>query len=181
MRRRSSSRSASPSAVRWACKAGLERLRTAHGALKAEALTRAQLATLHSSLRATPYQANRVLAAWRKLYSWAETRDFVPEGRNPGQKIEPFREQARERFLTTDELGRLGDALRLCEQRGVDPFAVAAVRLLIMTGARQSRRRRQEHGRYGLARGRGAIRTHGVVVKPGRWLTFLPPGRRSSN
>jgi len=118
------------------CKAGLERLRAAHGPLKAEKLSRVQLAMLHSSLRCTPYQANRALAAWRKMFAWAETRGLVPEGRNPAQKIEPFREQARERFLSTDELGRLGDALRLCEQSGADPFAIAAIRLLLLTGAR---------------------------------------------
>ncbi|MGJ0512408.1 integrase arm-type DNA-binding domain-containing protein [Methylocystis sp.] len=117
-------------------KAGLERLRAEHGALKAETLTRVQLALLHSSMRATPYLANRHLAAWRKMYAWAETRGLVPEGHNPAKKIEPFREQARERYLSTDELARLGDALRLCEQEGVDPGAVAAVRLLILTGAR---------------------------------------------
>ncbi|MGJ0535560.1 integrase arm-type DNA-binding domain-containing protein [Methylocystis sp.] len=117
-------------------KAGLERLRAAHGALKAEALARAQLALLHSSMRATPYLANRHLAAWRKMYAWAETRGLVPEGYNPAKKIQPFREQARERYLSTDELARLGDALRLCEQEGVDPGAVAAIRLLILSGAR---------------------------------------------
>lgn len=117
-------------------KAGLERLRAAHGALKAEALARAQLALLHSSMRTTPYQANRHLAAWRKMYAWAETRGLVPEGFNPARKIQPFREQSRERYLSTDELARLGDALRLCEQEGVDPGAVAAVRLLILTGGR---------------------------------------------
>lgn len=117
-------------------KAGLERLRAEHGSLKAEALARAQLALLHSSMRATPYLANRHLAAWRKMYAWAETRGLVPEGYNPAKKIEPFREQARERYLSTGELARLGDALRLCEQEGVDPGAVAAIRLLILTGAR---------------------------------------------
>ncbi|MBG0801271.1 site-specific integrase [Methylocystis sp. H4A] len=117
-------------------KAGLERLRAAHGSLKVEALARAQLALLHSSMRATPYLANRHLAAWRKMYAWSETRGLVPEGHNPAKKIEPFREQARERYLSTDELARLGDALRLCAQEGIDPGAVAAIRLLILTGAR---------------------------------------------
>ncbi|MCC3243797.1 site-specific integrase [Methylocystis sp. WRRC1] len=117
-------------------KAGLEKLRAAHGSLKAEALTRAQLAALHSSMRATPYLANRHLAAWRKMYAWAETRGLVPEGYNPAKRIEAFREQARERYLSTGELARLGDALRLCEREGVDPGAVAAIKLLILTGAR---------------------------------------------
>lgn len=117
-------------------KAGLEKLRAAHGSQKAEALTRAQLAALHSSMRATPYLANRHLAAWRKMFAWGETRGLVPEGHNPAKRIEPFREQARERYLSTEELARLGDALRVCERAGVDPGAVAAIRLLVLTGAR---------------------------------------------
>jgi integrase len=49
-------------------------------------------------------------------------------------RLARFKESARERFLTSDELGRLGDALRTAET--LDPAAVAAIRLLILTGAR---------------------------------------------
>lgn len=140
--------------------AGLWRLRDAHGSLKAEALTRAQLAALHAKMRETPYAANRALAAWAKMFAWAEGRGLVPEGHNPARRIERYREEGRERFLTSDELSRLGDALRLAETDGLpwdvdetgpkakhlaksenrrvrlDPFAIAAIRLLILTGAR---------------------------------------------
>ena len=78
----------------------------------------------------------------------------------PARGIERYREQGRERFLTRDELAKLGDALREAETDGLpwevdetkpgakhlpresnrrrilDPFAVAAIRLLILTGAR---------------------------------------------
>jgi len=138
----------------------LERLRSAHGSLPADALTRAQIAGLHSKMRDTPYAANRALAVWSKLYSWAGVRGLVPEGLNPARGIEKYREQGRERFLTGEELARLGDALRLAETEGLswdiderkpgakhlpkesnrrrvlDPYAVAAIRLLILTGAR---------------------------------------------
>jgi integrase len=81
---------------------------------------------------------------------------------NPARGIERNREQAKERFLKSDEFARLGDALRLAETEGLpwdvdeghpkakhhakpekrktktDPYAVAAVRLLILTGARLS-------------------------------------------
>jgi integrase len=140
--------------------AALERLRSAHGTQKADAVTRANLATLHSKMRATPYAANRALAVWRKLFSWAGARGLTPDGYNPARNIERYREQGRERFLTSEELGRLGDALREAEGDGIpwevdeaapnskhlpcrenrrtqlDPFAVAAIRLLILTGAR---------------------------------------------
>jgi integrase len=82
----------------------------------------------------------------------------LPEGHgNPARGIKRYREQGLERFLTAEELNRLGEALREAETTGlpwetngalkhlakednrrtlVDPFAVAAVRLLILTGAR---------------------------------------------
>jgi integrase len=75
-----------------------------------------------------------MLSVISSLFSWAERNNLVPEGHaNPAAKIERYREQARERFLTGDELARLGDALRAAP---VDPYAVAAIRMLIMTGAR---------------------------------------------
>ncbi|MGH6794829.1 MAG: integrase arm-type DNA-binding domain-containing protein [Methylocella sp.] len=63
----------------------LTRLREAHGALKTEALIRAHLATLHSKMRDRPSAANRALAVWGKLYSWAGARGLVPEGHNPAR------------------------------------------------------------------------------------------------
>jgi integrase len=140
--------------------AGLARLRGAHGTLKAEALSRAQVASLHSKMRETPYAANRALAAWAKMFSWAAARGLVPEGHNPARGVERYPEKGRERFLTTEELTRLGAALADGETIGLpyevdeskpkskhapkpenrrvklDPFAVAAIRLLILTGAR---------------------------------------------
>jgi Arm DNA-binding domain len=60
--------------------AGLDLLAKAHGSLKAEALTRAQLAALHAQLRETPFAANRALATWSKMFSWGAARGLVPEG-----------------------------------------------------------------------------------------------------
>jgi integrase len=139
----------------------LEHLRSAHGAVKAEALTRQQIAALHTRLSATPYAANRMLATVSSAWAWAEDHGLVPEGSvNPAKKVTRYPEQGRERFLTGDELARLGDALRTGETNGLpycvdetkpnakhapkaenrlvklDPFAVAAIRLLILTGAR---------------------------------------------
>jgi len=109
-------------------------LRAAHGDVKATALTRGQVAALHRSMAKAPYAANRMLSVISSLFNWAERNNLVPEGHvNPAAKIGRYREQARERFLTGDELARLGDALRAAP---VDPYAVAAIRMLIMTGAR---------------------------------------------
>jgi integrase len=116
---------------------------------------------LHTSLASTPYAANRLLAVVSKCFSWAADRGIVPEGHvNPAGRVERYREQGHERFLTNEELARLGDVLRDGETTGLryeideskptakhapkagkrrvklDPYAVAAIRLLILTGAR---------------------------------------------
>jgi integrase len=140
--------------------AALDVLKAAHGSTKAEALTRGQVAALHSKMRESPYAANRALATWSKMFAWGMKRGLIPKGENPAREIDRYREDKRERFLTSEELARLGDALREGETIGLvyevdeskpkakhapkaenrrvklDPFAVAAIRLLILTGAR---------------------------------------------
>jgi integrase len=130
------------------------------GNRKAEAVTRAEVARLHGQIGDRPYQANRLLAVMGSLYTFAERRGLVPENCNPTRKIEKFPEDRRERFLTTDELERLGTAIREGETVGVawrnksdapkskhlakeenqrtllSSDAAAALRLLIFTGAR---------------------------------------------
>lgn len=128
------------------------------GATKADKLTRLQVGRLHSSLTETPFQANRVLAVIGSMYSFAERSALVPEGFHPAKGIEKYRESRRERFLTTAELERLGNAIREAETKGIpwkidpskptakhtpkgalsrmSPFAAAAIRLLLFTGCR---------------------------------------------
>lgn len=123
----------------------------AFGSSKAESLTRAEVARLHTAMKATPYQANRMLAVIGSLYAFASKRGLVPEDLNPARKIEKFRERKRERFLSSEELERVGAAIALAEADGVtlerngrptvariSPPAAAAIRLLLFTGARVS-------------------------------------------
>jgi integrase len=115
-------------------KAALDRLGAAYGSMKAEALTRSHVARLHAEMVGSPFAANRFLATVSKMFAFAEERGLVPERHaNPAAKIQHYREYRRERFLSTEELARLGDALSASQ---ADPFAVAAIRLLILTGAR---------------------------------------------
>jgi integrase len=113
----------------------LGKVRAAHGGAKAEALSRTQVAILHRSMSTTPYAANRMLAAVSSLYGWAADHELLPEGHgNPAARLARFKERSRERFLTGEELARLGDAL--AGATALDHFAVAAIRLLCLTGAR---------------------------------------------
>lgn len=123
---------------------------------KAEAKPRASRETS----RGGTYVANRVLALVSAAFNWAADAGLLPDGHcNPAVGIEKFREQARERYLTSEELARLGAALHEAETTGIPwqidesepnakyvpkknratvltPHVVAAFRLLIFTGAR---------------------------------------------
>src|SRR5262249_28109429 len=138
----------------------LKKIKSELGATKADKATRVAVAKLHGQLRKTPFQANRVLAAIGSMYAFAGRVGVVQEGMNPARRIEKFKEHRRERFLTGKELEQLGGAIREAETKGIpweadeskpkakhlakpksrftriDPFAAAAIRLLLFTGCR---------------------------------------------
>ncbi|MBF0311091.1 MAG: tyrosine-type recombinase/integrase, partial [Magnetococcales bacterium] len=55
---------------------------------------------------------------------------------NPASGIKKFPTQKMERFLTGEELARLGEVIQEAEQEGVNPVALSALRLLLLTGMR---------------------------------------------
>ena len=92
---------------------------------------------LHHKLRHTPSAANRAVWVLSKMFVLAETWEMMPPGRNPCRHVRYYREASRERFLTPEEVRRLGAALKKFEAEGsMLPSAVAAVRLLMLTGCR---------------------------------------------
>lgn len=103
------------------------------GKRKAADVTRAEITKLHHANRAAPYQANRVLAVLSKMFNLAERWGLRPDGSNPCRHIEKFAERKRERMLSPAELARLGEALAAYDG---SPYTVAAVKLLVFTGAR---------------------------------------------
>lgn len=98
---------------------------------------RQRVSKLHLSLKETPYLANRVLAQLSAFFSWAIRHGFRPDGTNPCKHIERFPEEHRERYLSPDEVQRLGAALTEAEADGAYQPAVDAIRLLALTGARR--------------------------------------------
>lgn len=124
---------------------------------------------LHHKLRKAPVQANRVLARLSGFFSWCRDRDLLdPTAPNPCASVEHYREQPRERFLSDQEVARLGDALTRAATVGLpqpprrskpaatgptakhrakstagrpipaNPLAVGAIRLGLLTGMRRS-------------------------------------------
>jgi integrase len=108
------------------------RIKPAIGNVRSEALGRQHVAALHHGLRDTPTEANRTLAALSSMLVWAESVGLRPDGSNVCRHVKRFRLRARERFLSAVELGRLGETLAAHN----NPEHVAAIRLLIFTGAR---------------------------------------------
>jgi integrase len=96
-------------------------------------VTRADVSKLHHVTRAAPYQANRVLAVLSKMFNLAEQWGLRPDSSNPCRHVEKFAERKRERMLSPVELARLGDALAAGHN---SLYAVAAIKLLVLTGAR---------------------------------------------
>ncbi|WP_130472886.1 tyrosine-type recombinase/integrase, partial [Candidatus Magnetaquicoccus inordinatus] len=95
-------------------------------------------AKMHHELRETPYFANRALALLSVAFNWMELVGLRPDHSNPTLHIKKYKEEKRERILSDEELSRLGQAIAEAESNGASPYAVAAIRLLILTGARVS-------------------------------------------
>jgi integrase len=118
--------------------------------LKVSDVTEADVARFHARLAKTPTTANRARSALSKAFALAETWGYRERHSNPCGDVERYREKARDRFLSPAEFATLGDVLGQAE-RGelvireggrdrtvrISASAVAAIRLLIFTGARR--------------------------------------------
>ena len=108
------------------------------GKLPALAVGHREVTELHHTLRATPVMANHVVDLLSRIYNLAEDRGDIPEMSNPCRLVVKNRERSRERFLTEEEFRRLGRVLDEAERsKGVSVHAVAAIRLLLLTGCRK--------------------------------------------
>lgn len=138
------------------------------GSMRASLVTRADVTRMQASItrgrkdlanggRTT---ANRTLAVLSAMFNWAGGEGLVPDGFNPVPKVERYRENKKERYLSTDELAALGSALVEAETTGLpyevdetrstskhapkaenrltvfSPHVTGAIRLLILTGCR---------------------------------------------
>ena len=109
------------------------------GAMPLAAIGREEVAALHHRLRDRPRAANRALAIVSKMFSLAEDWGMAQEGDNPCRGVRKYTERRRARFLAPDEYRRLGAILAEAEEEGwASASAVAALRLLMLTGCRLS-------------------------------------------
>lgn len=135
------------------------------GSMRASMVTRADVARMQSAItrgkkdlpnggRTT---ANRALAVLSALFNWAAGEGLVPDHFNPVPRVERYKENKKDRYLSNDELAALGAALSEGETVGfpfetdpnkpsskhtpksnyvLSPHATSAIRLLILTGCR---------------------------------------------
>ncbi|MFT3673549.1 tyrosine-type recombinase/integrase [Aestuariivirga sp.] len=105
------------------------------GALVAKSVDRTDIERFHRKLVETPRQANHALAVLMAAFTFSRG----PDAANPCRGVKKFPEVHRERFLSLDELKRLGACLSDMQEEGLLYLpALKAVRLLVLTGLRLS-------------------------------------------
>ncbi|MGA9670406.1 MAG: tyrosine-type recombinase/integrase [Terracidiphilus sp.] len=129
------------------------------GRLRLQAVTERDIATLHASLKETPYRANRVLALLSSIFNFGIKKKWTTL--NPARGIDKFAESKRERWLTVEELQKFKEGL----DRYKDQKAANALRLLMLTGSREGEVLKAEWEQFDLARGVWTKPSHNTKQK----------------
>ena len=121
---------------------------SAFGRLRLDKVGSEDVRAVKNANEKTPTGANRKLALLSHIFSTAEQWELRPQNSNPCKRVDHFSEMKRERFLSEEELARLGTALASAEalakadktpaEGAVDQVACDAIRLLVFTGCRMS-------------------------------------------
>jgi integrase len=80
--------------------------------------------------------ANRTADLLASMLAFAVHRGVRTD--NPVRGVQRYRRNPKERFLSSSELAKLGEALGRAGKEGENPYALAAIRLLILTGCRKN-------------------------------------------
>tara|TARA_R110000868_G_scaffold124226_4_gene328577 strand:- start:98 stop:1369 length:1272 start_codon:yes stop_codon:yes gene_type:complete len=100
-------------------------------------ITRPDMTKLIFDMRGRPFQGNRLLALLSKMFNLCELWGLRPDGSNPCRLVPKYKENTRERFMSPEEIGTVGEVLNQVEADGTETKAACdAIRLLILTGCR---------------------------------------------
>ena len=126
-----------PSTARLYRKIIENRILPRFGKRRVSDIGKSDVVALHHDMRDVPDHANRTLSVLSRMLTLAEVWEMRPEGVNPCRYVKKYAEHKRERFMSDEEYRRLGSALRDAErERFASPEAIAAIRLLMLTGCR---------------------------------------------
>jgi len=159
------------------------------GATKAATLTRVDVQRAHALMsKDARVAANRAIKLVSAACGWGARHGYIPEGVNPAAGIHLNPEKPRERYLSVAEMRAIGAAMTEAETVGLpvnagdakhapkgqlvvmSPYATAALRLIMLTGARL---REILHLRWAdVDLERGVLRL--PDSKTGRKTVFLP-------
>ncbi len=105
-----------------------------------EEIRRADVLALHKAMAGTPKVADYAVVVGKAAVNFGLKNELLPAGMaNPFADIELYGGEGRERFLSGDEVARIGDTIVGLQGSGaISPWAAAAIRLLVLTGARKS-------------------------------------------
>lgn len=124
------------------------------GTRKIASITYNDVVALHTSLKDTPGAANRIVALLSKLFNLCEAWGMRPLNSNPCRHVRKYAEKKLHNQVSELEIARLARVMREAEEAfarvaakkprkgdteiAAHPTAIAAIRLLILTGMRKS-------------------------------------------
>jgi len=112
-------------------------IKPALGGRKITEIERKDIAALHGKYSHIPYQANRNLMLLSAMFNKAEEWGLRQDGSNPCRHVKRYPQKNKERYLTKEEMAKLIETLDYRKNAGLEnPFFVAAIKLLLFTGAR---------------------------------------------
>ena len=110
----------------------------AFGRVPLAAMNRERVVAFHEGLVEKPTTANMAVKMLAHMFILAESWGMVADGFNPCRGVPKYPVRRRERFLTDAEFERLGRVLDEAEAGGgASAAAIAALRLLMLTGCRK--------------------------------------------
>ena len=110
------------------------------GELRIADVERKHIMEFQYGLSDMPTVANRAVDILVKMFKLAEAWGLRLRGKNPCRFVRRYKvEKHHERFLTHEELYRLGQVLEVAPaERLASPHSAAAIRLLVLTGCRRN-------------------------------------------
>ena len=110
------------------------------GHLPVDEVQKSDIVGFYTGLHESPTVANRGADILGHMFRLADAWGWRPSGQNPCRGMKRFKvPRHRERFLTREELARLGEALNAAPaERLASTHAAAAILLLLLTGCRRN-------------------------------------------